>query len=46
MPQMKNNNREKTRSREQSGQGRVKDPENDGRLRENRERGVSKNKSR
>jgi hypothetical protein len=28
------------------GQGRVKDPQKDGRLRENRERGISKSKPR
>jgi hypothetical protein len=27
-----------------TGQGRVKDPQKDGRLRENRERGISKSK--
>lgn len=27
-----------------TGQGRVKDPQRDGRLRENRERGISKSK--
>jgi hypothetical protein len=46
MPQSKSNNRDKSRDREQKGQGRVKDPQNDGRLRENRERGVSKGTSR
>jgi hypothetical protein len=28
-----------------TGQGRVKDPQKDGRLRENRERGISKSKA-
>ena len=46
MPQSKSNNREKSRNREQNGQGRVKDPQHDGRLRENRERGISKSSSR
>jgi hypothetical protein len=45
MPQTKSN-RENSPKRQQSGQGRVKDPAHDGRLRENRERGVSKSKSR
>jgi hypothetical protein len=47
MPQTKTNHRdEDSRKRQQSGQGRVKDPQRDGRLRENRERGVSKSSSR
>jgi hypothetical protein len=46
MPQTKSNNRDKSRGREPNGQGRVKDPQNDGRLRENRERGISKGNSR
>jgi hypothetical protein len=46
MPQSKSNKREKSGGREQNGQGRVKDPQNDGRLRENRERGISKSSSR
>jgi hypothetical protein len=46
MPQSKTDNRDKSRSREQNGQGRVKDPQNDGRLRDNRERGVNKGTSR
>jgi hypothetical protein len=45
MPQTKTN-RDDSRKRKQSGQGRVKDPEHDGRLRENRERGVNKSSSR
>jgi hypothetical protein len=46
MPQKKSDNSDKSRGREQNGQGRVKDPEHDGRLRDNRERGVSKSTSR
>jgi hypothetical protein len=46
MPQNKSEKRDKSRGREQNGQGRVKDPQHDGRLRENRERGVSKSSSR
>jgi hypothetical protein len=46
MPQTKSTKSDKSRSREQNGQGRVKDPQHDGRLRENRERGVSKSNSR
>ena len=45
MPQTKAAQRDESSKRQQSGQGRVKDPERDGRLRDNRERGVRKGKS-
>jgi hypothetical protein len=46
MPQTKTAQRGDSGKHRQKGQGRVKDPQNDGRLRENRERGVSKSKAR
>jgi hypothetical protein len=46
MPQTKASPKSDSGKRQQSGQGRVKDPERDGRLRENRERGVSKSSAR
>jgi hypothetical protein len=46
MAQAKTQSREKSHRHQQNGQGRVKDPQNDGRLRENRERGVSKSNPR
>ncbi len=46
MPQTKTSHRDNSHKRQQNGQGRVKDPERDGRLRDNRERGVSKSSSR
>ncbi len=46
MPQQKTSHRDDSNKRQQNGQGRVKDPKHDGRLRENRERGVSKGSSR
>ena len=42
MPRTKADSADKSRTREQKGQGRVKDPKHDGRLRDNSERGVSK----
>jgi hypothetical protein len=46
MPQTKASQRDDSGRRQQNGQGRVKDPKHDGRLRENRERGISKSSSR
>jgi hypothetical protein len=46
MPQTKASHRDDSNKRQQNGQGRVKDPQNDGRLRDNRERGISKSNSR
>lgn len=42
MPNAQNNNRAKPTDRRQTGQGRVKDPQFDGRLKDNRERGIRK----
>jgi hypothetical protein len=46
MPGKETDNREKPQAGKRSGQGRVKDPQRDGRLKENRERGIAKGKSR
>lgn len=46
MPETRTKDRDDSHKRQQNGQGRVKDPAKDGRLRENRERGVSKSSSR
>lgn len=39
---MPNANNHAKKDRQQSGQGRVKDPQFDGRLKDNRERGIRK----
>lgn len=46
MPRNKANDREEPQKAKPSGQGRVKDPQRDGRLRDNREKGIAKGKSR